>query len=229
MGVDAMKLLLLDTETSSLDPETGHLLEVGLVRWSVEHRTILSAASWVLVAPENPAETINGIPTAALAEGATPAHVIATTKKWAESCDVIAAHSDFDRKWFPDLGRPWIDTAWDMDWPRAASCSGRRVIDLCLGHGLAVFDAHRALPDCLLLARLLERCAELGHDVEAMIRKAMRPRVAVEARGLPFDRKDEAKNIGFRWDDKARVWWKRVLPEEIAELPFRVVEARRGA
>jgi DNA polymerase-3 subunit epsilon len=216
-----MKLLILDVETSSLEPETGHLVEVGLVRWSVEHRTILSAASWVVAAPDNPAAAINGIPPAALAEGAAPAHVMATTKRWAESCDVIAAHSDFDRKWFPDLGRPWIDTAWDIDYPRAASCSGRRVVDLCLGHGLAVLDNHRALPDCLLLARLLERCGELGADVEQLVRRAMRPKVKVVAL-VSFEEKEAAKAAGFRWDPHpVKAWWRMMAPEDVAALPFR--------
>lgn len=62
-----MKLLLLDVETSGLDEKKDHLVEVGLVRWSVTHRTILTAASWVVAAPSNAAAEINGIPEAALA------------------------------------------------------------------------------------------------------------------------------------------------------------------
>lgn len=220
-----MKLLLLDVETSGLDEKRDHLVEVGLVRWSVTHRTILTAASWVVSAPSNPAAAFNGIPEAALIDGVAHAQVIATARRWAEGCDAIAAHNgDFDRKWFPDdLGRPWIDTAWDIEWPRAASCSGRRVVDLCLGHGLAVLDAHRALPDCLMVARLLERVGELGVDVEQLVRRAMRPKVKVVGVSPGFNAELNLlfKAAGFRWAPEVKEWWRMMAPEDVAALPFR--------
>ena len=60
-----MRLLLLDTETSSIDPDTGHPLEVATAIYSVEHRSLTRVRSWLVQAPGNDAEPINGIPPAA--------------------------------------------------------------------------------------------------------------------------------------------------------------------
>lgn len=217
-----MKLLILDTETSSLDPADGHLLEVGVVVWSVTHCSSLSSAAWLLRAPSNAAAEINGIPEALLEFGSDRDKVLEFVTRMASSCDAIAAHNDFDRQWLPDLGRPWIDTAWDVDWPRGAG--GRKLHELCLAHGLAVLDAHRALPDCQLLARLFERVAEMGCDVTELVRRALRPKAKVISLA-PFAKKDLVKQHGFRWDPVAKVWWRNMAREDVAALPFSTKEA----
>lgn len=214
------EILILDTETSGLDSAKDHLIEVGLVRWSVEHRTTLASLSWLVQAPENPAQAINGIPPAILVHGQRPEWVRGVVAEWASAADAIAAHNDFDRQWFPELGKPWIDTAWDIDWPRALNAESRKVHALCLAHGLAVLDAHRALPDCQLLARLLERVAELGHDVGLLLDRAMRPKVKIVSLA-PFEQKDVVKQHGFRWSPEERLWWRMMPPEDVAALPFR--------
>ncbi len=222
-GNPMQKLLLLDTETSGLDPAKDHLIEVGLVMWSIEHRTSTASASWVVRAPENPAEAINGIPPALLEHGISLRDVHLEVAAWAQGADAIGAHGDFDKQWFPDLGRPWIDTCWDLDWPRASSAESRKVHALCLAHGLAVIDAHRALPDCQLLARLLERVGELGHDVAEMLRRAMRPKVKVMAdhRGFDANLNQQYKAAGFRWDPDRKRWWRMLAVEDVDALPFR--------
>lgn len=215
------RILILDTETSGLDPAKDQLLEVGLVLWSVEHCTTVASASWLIYGTENPAQAINGIPPAVLVEGRDRGLVVTEIiDVWAESADAIAAHGDFERQWFADLGRPWIDTCWDIDWPRASSADSRKVHALCLAHGLAVLDAHRALPDCQLLARLLERVAELGHDVGRLLERAMRPKVKVVSLA-PFSEKDTVKLAGFRWSPERKEWWRMMPVEDVAALPFR--------
>lgn len=213
-------LLLIDVETSGLDPAVDHLLEVGLVLWSVQHRSTIASAAWLLRAPANPAQHINGIPPALLVEGRDPAAVRTTVTRWAESADAIAAHNgDFDRQWLPDLGKPWIDSAWDIDWPKPVS--DRKLTAVALAHGLAVMDAHRALPDCQLLARLLERVGEMGHDVEALLVRAMRPKVKVVSK-LPYSTENVAacKAAGFRWEPAKKEWWRMIAEEDVAALPF---------
>lgn len=215
-------LLLLDVETSGLDPFVDHLIEVGLVVWSVEHRAILACASWILRAPENPAANINGIPPALLAHGREPNAVRSTVQRWAEGADAIAAHNgDFDRQWLPELGKPWLDTAFDIDWPRAGT--NRTLTGLALAHGLAVMDAHRALPDCMLLARLLERVAE-QHDIDVLLARAMRPKSRVVAISPRFDAALNLlfKEAGFRWKPETKEWWRMMPPEDTKDLPFRV-------
>jgi DNA polymerase-3 subunit epsilon len=212
--------LLIDVETSGVDATADHLLEVGVVLWSVEHRTSIASASWICQAPSNEAEAINGIPAAILPLGRDAASVRETVRRWAEGTDVIIAHNgDFDRQWLPELARPWIDSAWDCSWPRP--CSDRKLTSIALAHGLAVLEAHRALPDCQLLARLLERVHELGHDVGQLLARAMRPKVKVVA-DVSFEQRDLAKAHGFRWAPyPVKEWW-RLMPEaDLSSLPFR--------
>lgn len=213
------RLLLVDVETSGMDPAKDHLVEVGLVRWHVEHRSMIAAASWVIRAPSNEAEAINGIPAALLVEGQEKGAILDAARRWAGGCDVVVAHNgDFDRSFLGEIGPAWVDSAWDIAWPRASG--GRKLVELALAHGLGVTEAHRAISDCLLLARLFERVAELGHDVGAMLARAMRPKVKVVSLA-PFEQRDLCKAAGFRWEPHpVKVWWRMMPAEDVPSLPF---------
>jgi hypothetical protein len=90
-----------------------------------------------------------------------------------------------------------------------------------------VTDTHRALSDALLIARCFERVSEMGHDVEAMILRAMRPRALYQSK-QGFAENDKAKAAGFGWvdDGKRKGWYKTIAiddaPAFIATLPFKV-------
>lgn len=215
------RVLILDVETGGVDPAKDPLVELGLARWSVEHRALIRAASILVAAPSNDAATVNGIPPALLPEGQTADFALDVARRWAEGCDAVLAHNgeDFDKLWTGELGGlPWIDSAWDIDWPKP--CGGRRLQDIALAHGLAVLAAHRALTDCLLLAQLLERVAELpGVELGALLERAMRPKVKVISMA-PYEEKDKVKEHGFRWSDEDRWWFRRLPAEDVAALPF---------
>jgi DNA polymerase-3 subunit epsilon len=57
-------LLILDTETTGLDPETHHCVEVGAILFDVQSRAVLAQQSFLLPAETNAAEPINRIPAA---------------------------------------------------------------------------------------------------------------------------------------------------------------------
>lgn len=219
-----MKLILIvDVETSGFDPEKDHLVEAAVLLWDVPHRTTLHQASWIVRAPSNAAQNINHIPAGLLVDGRDRELVNKTVAAWAANADAIVAHNaDFDTKWLPPFDKPIVDSAWDIAWPMATD--NRQLHALCLAHGLAVFEAHRALPDCQLLARLLERCAELGQDVGELLRRAMRPKTKVYSLA-PFEMKDVVKAHSFRWaPEPEKVWWRMVATEDLdqflASLPF---------
>ncbi|MGB5241863.1 MAG: 3'-5' exonuclease, partial [Prochlorococcaceae cyanobacterium] len=54
-------LLILDTETTGLDPERDQCIEVGAVLFHVPSRAVLSQLSLLLPCHSNPAKAINGI------------------------------------------------------------------------------------------------------------------------------------------------------------------------
>jgi DNA polymerase-3 subunit epsilon len=110
----------------------------------------------------------------------------------------------------------------DVTWPRAST--SQSLIAIALAHGVGVSHAHRALTDCDILARLLERVAET-HDVEAMLVKAMRPKKKYRAM-VSFDTNQLAKERGFRWSPEEKIWWRKFVPEDVPglQLPFELQE-----
>ena len=54
-------LLIIDTETTGLDPSHGQCIEVGAVLFHVASRALLAQVSFLLPASRNPAQHVNGI------------------------------------------------------------------------------------------------------------------------------------------------------------------------
>lgn len=225
-------IAILDTETTGVDPKQDDCIEVAVVMYSLRHKAIVSSCSW-LIAPKdedgwtNAAEHVNHIPTAlVLDEGYSPDVAWREVSKAVEHCDAILAHNaDFDRQfvpsWFPpDI--PWIDTCFGVDWPMQTK-PGSNLISLALEHGIAVVDPHRALSDCMLLARLLTRCEELGHNVDTILARGLRPTAMFQAI-VTFDNKDKAKEVGFHWEASTKRWLRKMAIEDAAKLPFQISE-----
>jgi DNA polymerase III subunit epsilon len=219
-----MDLLILDTETTGLDPTKDRLVEVATAIYSVEHRTIVKVRSWIVQGDGNEAESINGIPSELVRSHRHTCIPDLTDRwvlNWASEVDAIVAHNaDFDQQWFGDgvRERPWVDSL-DLEWPRAST--SKSLTALALAHGVGVLSAHRALDDVLTLANLFARSSELGADVEAMVRRGLRPRAKFIA-DVSFDDRDKAKEAGFRWDGRAKVWTRTMAIDDTAQIPFAV-------
>lgn len=223
-------MLLIDVESSSLDADSGDLIEAAAAVWSLPHRTYSRVLDVVVRANGNDAEHINGIPPSLVID---PDPVETTSRadaakmlRWmAKGCDYVVSHNAaFDSKWLPELGElPWICSCDQVWWP------GRRqrhsLLDVALSLGVTVTHVHRALSDVLLLIRLFERVTELGHDVGAMLEAAARRTVTVAAI-LDYRENNLARALGFRFDAERKRWIKRLAPDELAtvEFPFRVQE-----
>jgi len=223
--------LLFDVETTGTDPTKDRVLEVGVGLFSIPHATMVRAASFLFHAEENPAEFVNGLSPALLARFGTRGE-----GDWSEVGDwfalgdvIVAHHASFDRSFVPrrimevEEPGPWVCSMDDIEWPRPSP--SKSLVALCLAHGLGVARAHRALDDVLSLAALFERAAEMGSDLVAMLERAMRPKKKYRAL-VSFETNGLAKAAGFRWDPDGRMWWKTIVPEDLAglALPFVVVE-----
>ena len=55
------RLLILDTETTGLDPQRDHCIELGAVLFDLPRRSVLSQVSLLLPCDQNPAQAVNGI------------------------------------------------------------------------------------------------------------------------------------------------------------------------
>ncbi|MGB1622179.1 MAG: 3'-5' exonuclease [Synechococcus sp.] len=218
-------LLILDTETTGLDPEQDHCIEVGCILFDVASRSVLMQQSFLLPVEANAAEVINHIPPeiSRLVQPWQPA--LTLFAQLVDAADVVVAHNAaFDRQWFgrgllPQIHKPWLCTMEDIRWPADRQLRPRpSVRDLALAYGIPVWAAHRALTDCIYLAEVLARC----DDLDQLLERGMEPRQLMRAQ-VSYANRSLAKEAGFRWNEPVPGCWSRRLSHrEAAELPFDV-------
>ena len=218
-------LLILDTETTGLDPETQHCVEVGAILFDVQSRAVLAQQSFLLPAETNAAEPINRIPAAVTRLPQPWKEGLRWFQNLLDAADVLVAHNAaFDRQWFgrgelPAVAKPWLCSMDDMRWPADRQLRSRpSVRDLALAYGVPVWAAHRALTDCIYLAEVFARC----EDLEQQLLQGLEPRQLVRAK-VSYDDRQLARDAGFRWNDPIKgAWARRMSEREIQELSFPV-------
>ena len=220
-------ILILDTETTGLDNKNDDCLEVGSILFNVNTRSVLAQQSFLLPVENNNAEKINNIP----AEITRLPQPLSEAIKYFESLvrvsDVIVAHNaEFDMKWFglnklPQIEKKWICSMDDITWPSERQLKTRpSVRDLALAYGVPVWNAHRALTDCIYLAEVFKRCSEL----EKMLIRALEPKVLLRAE-ISYEKRHLARNAGFRWNDAIKGAWSRKMSRrDMEKLEFPVHE-----
>jgi DNA polymerase-3 subunit epsilon len=214
-------IAILDTETTGTDPSTHTTVEVAVMLFDLKHaQPSASFASLIKGPAQNEAAAINNIPPEMIPEAREPDMVWRAVNWIIEPAEVVVAHNaEFDKQFCPDFGKPWACSENDFKWPGRAR--GGNLVGLALSLGLGVASAHRAMADVDTLARVLTRLGELGHDLEALVTHAMRPKQKFKAI-LPYELRQEAKDAGFRWDGDTKTWWRVMAPEDTKELPFKV-------
>ena len=224
------RILILDTETTSLSPQDGVCIEVGAVLFHVPSRSVLQQLSFLLPCPSNPAQAINGLPAAVTRLPQPLEAALELFQAQLSSAEAVVAHNAaFDRQWFgqgclPELPLPWICSMEDIRWPSERLLKPNpSVRDLALAYGVPVWAAHRALTDCLYLVHVLERC----EDLEALLVAAMEPRHLYRAR-LSYAERHQAREAGFRWNlPVSGAWSRRLSQRELEALPFEVVRVEQ--
>ena len=220
------RLLILDTETTGLDPQRDRCIEIGAVLFDLPRRSVLSQVSLLLHCDQNPAQAVNGIEPALTQQPQPWQQGLQWFEALLASADLVVAHNAaFDRQWFgiaplPAIHKPWLCTMEDIRWPADRHLrSNPSVRDLALAYGVPVWAAHRALTDCIYLAQVFERCSDLEH----LVQQGLEPRRLYRAR-LSYEERHQAREAGFRWNEPVSGAWSRRLSErEAALLPFPVV------
>jgi DNA polymerase-3 subunit epsilon len=220
------RLLILDTETTGLDPQTDRCIEVGAVLFDVAHRSVLSQISFLLPCEHNAAKGVNGIEASLTQQPHPWRQGLQCFEALLDAADLVVAHNAaFDRQWFgidplPPIHKSWLCTMEDIRWPADRQLRPNpSVRDLALAYAVPVWAAHRALTDCIYLAQVFERCS----DLELLLEQGLEPRRLYRAR-LSYEERHRAREAGFRWNQPVSGAWSRKLSErEAALLPFPVV------
>ncbi len=220
-------ILILDTETTGLDSEKDHCLEVGSILFNIKSRSVLAQQSFLLPVKTNNAERINKIPAEITRLHQPLEEAIKYFETLVLASDLIVAHNvEFDKKWFgtgklPGINKPWVCSMDDISWPEDRQLKSRpSVRDLALAYGIPVWNAHRALTDCIYLSEVFKRCNEL----EMLLIRGLEPKVIVRAE-ISYEKRHLAKNAGFRWNDAIQgAWSRRMSHRDIKDLDFPVQE-----
>lgn len=225
------RLGIIDFETTSLDPSTGHVIEAAFGLYDLEHASLVNITSRLVQAPpEEVARTrkVHGIPTDLPGFYGVPFEsLVSEIRIWSDHIDAMSAYNaSFDRSWIPSSAtyeRPWVCLCNDIEWPRESS--GKSLLAVAHAHGVQVGSLHRAANDVLLCADLLTRAHELGADLVDLVQRGLRPKVRYRA-VVSYDTNQLAKDAGFRWDPAGKMWWKDIVPEDVAtlSLPFEIRE-----
>lgn len=225
---DIDRVLIVDSETTGLDPKSDFVVEVAAVLFSLKHVAVIETFQALIHGTSNPAEHINRIPAEILHFGMNSASVWGTVAEMISRADCILAHNaPFDRSFIErqidNIEIPWVCSMRDIDWPEKSE--SRKLVEVVIAHGVPVIGAHRALTDVDMLVRLLHRVADRGVNLTALFKDATTPKPLVAAL-VPFERKDEAKAAGFSWNAGVKRWEKKMTLEAAKKLPFktRVVE-----
>ena len=225
-GTGPDQVLIIDTETTGLDPCEDHCLEIGAILFSVPSRAVLCQQSFLLPVESNAAEPINQIPAAVTQLKQPWRSALQHFKDLLQAADVLVAHNAaFDRQWFgrgvlPRVNHPWLCTMDDIRWPSVLQLRPRpSVRDLALAHEIPVWAAHRALTDCIYIAEVFRRC----EDLDNLLIAGLQPRTLMRAR-VSYEDRHLAREAGFRWNDPVKgAWSRRISAEEANALPFPVV------
>ena len=224
-------LLIVDTETTGLDSNVDRCIEVGAILFNVPNRSILAQQSFLIPSENNKAEKINRIPSEITQLNQPLQEAINYLQALIDSSDLLVAHNAaFDRKWFgktplPNVSKPWLCSMEDMKWPSHRNLRPRpSVRDLALAYEVPVWNAHRALTDCIYLAEVFRRCDHL----EVLLAQGLEPRRLMKAQ-VSYSERNLAREAGFRWNDPVEgAWSRRLSDREISELNFPVICLEEG-
>jgi DNA polymerase-3 subunit epsilon len=216
-GPTAM-VVVIDTETTGLNPETDKVIDIGVVKLEVDAATgdfIRVVDTWDSL--EDPHEPIDPMITELThitddmvrGRAFNEAELIALMK----DVSLVVAHGALHDRRFLEKRFPWFENfAWgcsldQVGWSREGFGSAKlEFVAFKCGY---YYDAHRALADSHALARCIVDCVlpSTGAPVlRSLIASCAERDYRVFANGAPFESKDMLRARGYRWDGEKKLW-----------------------
>jgi DNA polymerase-3 subunit epsilon len=209
-GSERKNGLVVDVETTGLDPNQDEIIELAMVpfSYSLDGRIFeIKPHFQALQQPSKPISDeiikITGITNEMVASRSIDVEAV---KPIVSSADIIIAHNaGFDRKFlekFCDafILKPWGCTINEIPW-REEGFDGAKLGYLANSMGF-FFDAHRASGDCLATLEILSRTLPKS-GIPAfglLLKNARETTYRIWAENSPFDFKDLLKARGYRWN-----------------------------
>lgn len=225
-----MRMCVVDTESTGVNPGTDEVIEVGIV-----------IATWAQLAPETwLLEDVQELPAllqqpsfpippgASAVNGIYDADVEGKSFDWQivydamMSCDLTVAfnapfdrpmiHHEFIRRNIRLPIVPWACALEQIDWRNSPGRPPVRNLEVLAPWNGFFYDAHRAVNDCHATVHLLNVSGQAYRLLETL--GQMHYFVFCGARTINTSHNEHLKAVGFRWSPDKKGWWKLCLTDE---------------
>jgi DNA polymerase-3 subunit epsilon len=212
--------VIVDLETTGLNPLTDEIIEIGLISFTYGD-SLDPVITNIYGALEDPKKPIPSEITKLT--GISDAQVKGQSIDWAfvkstiEKVDVVVAHNAaFDRSFLEQrvelagVSPHWACSIRHIDW-RKLGFKTSALNYLAADHGFVNPFSHRAVFDCATTFNIIAK------HMDSMVERSHLKEIDIKAFGAPFETKDSLKGRGYRWDPEKRVWGKVVVETELEE------------
>ena len=220
---DEKSMVILDTETTGLDPVNSKIIELDMVKVKYSPSLgLVNSIESIYDELEDPYEPLD--PEVVRITGITNDDVAGKKINEGEVCAlladnplIVAHNAGFDRNMFEKrfahlshlCSLPWGCTVSEIKWStldERISSVKQEAIASATGF---FYDAHRASTDCLALLWLLNN---VQGALTALLNSVDTPTYTIRALGAPFECKNALKANGYSWYDSTRsrnrsAWW----------------------
>ncbi len=221
LGAPTRSGLLVDVETTGLDPQKHEIIELAMVPFSyLPDGTIcdVGAAFEQLNQPSSPIPPsitrLTGITDAMVADQSIDNEAVRALVDGAAL--VVAHNASFDRRFLERLSdafvkKPWACSMTQVDWVEEGH-EGVKLAYLAAGAGF-FYNRHRAAHDCRATIELLATPLPTSGmpAMRCLLDRARRPSWRIWAENSPYDSKDLLKARGYRWNgdgnSNPRAWY----------------------
>jgi DNA polymerase-3 subunit epsilon len=219
------KGVVVDTETTGINPDQDAIIELGMVLFEFDPETgdayrVLASFDQLedpgfAVPPESTA--VHGITDEMVAGKRIDDDGVA---RFLEGASLVVAHNaKFDRvfleKRLPIFASlPWGCSFAQVDW-RAEGIGSAKLDYIAYQYGF-FYDAHRAEGDCFALLEILQQTLPQSGErvLKSILNSLGLKSYKVYATHSPFETKDILKSRGYRWDGDKKCWHNTVSGDD---------------